>query len=164
MTGLHGPPEQAGPGLAAALDDTAAAPALARRLARGIQRTFAALGQASLTEMILATGRRADVLALDRDGAVTIVEIKSGVPDFRADQKWPDYTEFCDRFLFAVPAGFPHAILPEDCGLMVADAYEAVVIREPAEHRLSAARRKAVTLRFAQQAAGRLQRLTDPCV
>jgi hypothetical protein len=139
-------------------------PPLARLLARGIQRTFAALGQASLTELILATGRRADVLAVDRDGTVTIVEIKSGVPDFRADRKWPDYTAFCDRFLFAVPAGFPDGILPPTCGLMVADAYEAVVVREPAEHRLTAARRKAVTLRFALQAAGRLQRLTDPCL
>lgn len=147
----------------AAITAALAAEPLARQLARGIQRSFAALDQASLAEVTLASGRRADIMAIDRAGAVTIVEIKSSVPDFRTDQKWPDYTEFCDRFLFAVPAGFPQDILPDSCGLMVADAYEAVVTRPPPEHRLSAARRKAVTLRFAHQAAARLQRLHDPC-
>ena len=162
MTGPDGPAaEPAGPGLST-VEDKAALPILARRLARGIQRSFVALGQASLSEMILATGRRADVMAIDRYGTVTIVEIKSGVPDFRADRKWPDYTGFCDRFLFAVPSGFPDGILPADCGLMIADAYEAVVVREPAAQRLSAARRKAVTLRFAQLAARRLLQLSDP--
>ena len=137
---------------------------LARQLARGIQRSFLALDQASLTEVTLASGRRADIMAIDRAGVITIVEIKSSVPDYRADQKWPDYTAFCDRFLFAVPAQFPTEILPESCGLMVADAYEGVVIRPPVDHRLNAARRKAVTLRFAFQAAARLQRVQDPCL
>ena len=131
-------------------------------LARGIGRLFDAMAVASLTEFSLRNGRRADVLALDGDGHFTIVEIKSSLADFRADSKWPDYLEFCDHFYFAVPQGFPIDVLPETEGLMIADRWDATIVR-PAEARaMHASRRKALTLRFARQAAQRLQRLNDP--
>ena len=134
----------------------------AARIVRGVRRSLAALGLASLTEVSLKTGRRADVMAIDAKGVVTIVEVKSGVPDFRADRKWPDYLPFCDRFYFAVDDAFPVELVPEDCGLMIADAYDAAVVREPVDRRLDPARRRAVLLRFALTAAQRLHRVEDP--
>jgi hypothetical protein len=131
-------------------------------LARGVCRMLIAHGQASLTEMPLANGRRADVMALARTGDISIVEVKSSIEDFRSDRKWPAYREFCDRLFFAVPDGFPVEQIPEECGLILADAFGAEIVRPAPEQRLAAARRKAVTLRFAQLAASRLQRLVDP--
>jgi DNA repair protein MmcB-like len=52
-----------------------------------------------------------------------IVEIKSSVADFRADTKWREYRAHCDRFYFAIPEGVPVDIMPEDAGLILADAY-----------------------------------------
>ena len=116
----------------------------------------------SLTEFTLKGGRRADVMALDGKGRFVIVEVKSSVADFRADGKWPDYRAFCDRFYFAVDAEFPVELIPEDCGLMVADAYEASILRDAPELPLSGSRRRSVLLRFASAAAGRLHRQEDP--
>lgn len=125
-------------------------------LTRGVFKLFRDLGQTPLAEFKLANGRRADVAALDRAGKLTIVEIKSCRADFEADQKWGDYLEFCDSFFFAVDPDFPVDILPAEEGLILADAFGAL-IKTPAELRpLAAARRKAVTLRFARQAARRL--------
>ena len=139
-----------------------AAPRDAVLLARGVCRLFDALGQAALTEVTVKNGRRADVLALDGAGRFTIVEIKTSLADFRADGKWPEYLEFCDRYFFAVPEGFPHEVLPDDHGLIVADAWDATVVRPSAEAPMHASRRKAQTLRFAQLAARRLHLLLDP--
>lgn len=134
----------------------------AARLARGVCRAFDQRGYASLLEFPLANGRRADVIALHRGGELAIVEIKSSVADFRADQKWPEYREWCDRLYFAVANGFPTELIPGDCGLIVADAFGAELVREAPCVRLPPARRKAVTLRFAFAGAGRLRRLLDP--
>ncbi len=131
-------------------------------LARGVSRAFAHLGYATLLEVSLANGRRADVMALGRVGEFAIVEVKSSIADFRSDRKWPEYRDFCDRLYFAVPDGFPHELIPEDCGLIAADPFGAAILREAPLLPLNAARRKAVTLRFAQVAATRLRRLTDP--
>jgi hypothetical protein len=131
-------------------------------VALGARRLLAGHGFASVTELTLASGRRADIIALDSGGAIWIVEIKSSVADFRTDAKWPDYRDYCDRFFFAVPNGFPTEILPHESGLILADSFGAAMVREAPEHRLVAARRKAVTLRFAQAAAGRLHMLVDP--
>ena len=131
-------------------------------VALGARRLLAAQGFASVTELTLASGRRADILALGADGTIWIVEIKSSLADFRADGKWPDYRGFCDRFFFAAPEDFPTEILPRETGLILADAYGAAFVRDAPEHRLAGARRKAVTLRFAHAAAGRLHRLADP--
>lgn len=129
---------------------------------RGVRRLFAQMGCVTLPEFTLANGRRADVIALSEDGLLTIVEIKSSVADFRADRKWPDYRDFCDRFYFAGPETLPFDIFPEETGLILADAFGAAVVRDAPAHPLAAARRKAVTIRFAHAAAGLLHALADP--
>jgi hypothetical protein len=144
------------------LPSSSGEPAAAGLLARGVCRAFDHLGYASLVEFPLANGRRADVLALGKGGDLVIVEIKSSVADFRADQKWASYREYADRLYFAVASGFPSALIPEECGVMVADAFGAVVLREGQATPLAAARRRAATLRFARIAAARLRRLLDP--
>ncbi len=136
--------------------------ARAGSIRRGVARFFIRSGAAVLAEMPLANGRRADVVALDRQGRLTVVEIKSGLADLRADRKWPDYLEFADRFFFAVDADFPLQRLPADVGILVADAFEAVLHRDAPTVPLAAARRKAMTLRFARLAADRLLFRVDP--
>ncbi|MEX0921640.1 MAG: MmcB family DNA repair protein [Rhodovibrionaceae bacterium] len=136
--------------------------AMAARLARGVGRFFEDLGHACLTEVSLANGRRADVMALDGKGRIAVIEIKSCLADFRSDGKWHEYREFCDALYFGVAAEFPREVLPEDCGVIVADAYGAAIERAAAAHPLNPARRRAVTLRFAQAAARRLSASLDP--
>jgi hypothetical protein len=114
------------------------------------------MGHGVLTEFPLKGGRRADILSIGEKGEVWIVEVKSGVPDFRTDQKWPDYLAWCDCFFFAVGPEFPQELIPVDAGLFVADNYEALLVRQPGIIPLSSARRKALTLRFALLAARRL--------
>lgn len=141
-----------------------AAPDAEELLARGVSRLLAELGYGCLSQFTLRSGRRADVIALNKKGHLVIVEIKRSVVDFRSDRKWPDYLDYCDDFYFAVPRDFPVEILPDEAGLMLADRYGAETVR-PAPGgtgRLHASRRKEITLRFAAAAAGRLQRLIDP--
>jgi hypothetical protein len=135
---------------------------LAREICRGAQRALAQLGYASLAEVPLANGRRADLLAVSRDGTLLIVEVKSSVADFRSDRKWTEYRAYCDRLSFAVPTDFPRELVPEDCGLIVADPFGAAVLRDGLHQALAPARRRALTLRFARIAAARLARLVDP--
>jgi hypothetical protein len=141
---------------------TAAAPATAVLLARSTCRALDQLGYASLVEFPLANGRRDDILALGKSGDLMIVEIKSSVADFRADRKWAAYRAFADRLYFAVPNEFPALLIPEECGLIVADAFGAAVLRHGVAAPLAAARRRAMTLRFAVTAANRLRRQLDP--
>ena len=132
-------------------------------LARGVARLLAEMGYASLTEFRLKSGRRADVAGLNRKGRIVIVEIKRSLQDFRSDQKWPEYLDYCDIFYFATPKGFPVEVLPQDQGLMLADRFGAAVVRPAADQpALHASRRREVTLRFAIGAASRLQDLRDP--
>lgn len=136
----------------------------AQLLARGIARLLADLGYGSLTEFTLRTGRRMDLMGLDRRGRLVGVEIKRSLQDFRADRKWPEYLDYCDGFYFAVPPGFPVEVLPGEPGLILADAWGAEIVRpapEPAG-RIAPARRRELTLRFALGAAQRLRRLEDP--
>jgi hypothetical protein len=136
---------------------------VARAVARGTGRLLARLGWTSLPEFPLADGRRADLLALADDSRVLVVEIKSSAADFRSDRKWTEYLDWCDLFAFAVPADFPMALLPPDAGLIVADAWDAVVSRPfRPQAKLAPARRKALVLRFARLAGRRLHRLADP--
>ena len=131
-------------------------------VARGTRRLLAGLGFASVSELTLASGRRADIVALAEDGDVWIVEVKSSVQDLRADAKWPHYRMHCDRLLFAIPAHMPARLVPLEAGLILADPYGAELVREAPEHRLAPATRKAMLLRFARAAAGRLHALADP--
>lgn len=137
-------------------------PTSAALLARSVCRTIEHLGYVSLVEFPLANGRRADILALGKTGELVIVEIKSSVADFRADRKWSAYRDFSDRLYFAVPNDFPRSLIPDECGLMVADSFGAAVLRDGSTMRLDAARRRALTMRFARIAATRLRRLLDP--
>ncbi len=130
--------------------------------ARGTRRLLRSLGYATVTEMSLPNGRRADIVALAGDGSIHIVEIKSSVIDFRVDQKWPLYRAHCDRLSFAVPSDLDPEILPPDTGLIVADAYGAALLRHAPEHRLPPATRRVMLLRFAQLAADRLHLAGDP--
>jgi hypothetical protein len=131
-------------------------------VARGARRLLRALGYSTVTELSLPGGRRADLVALGPDGSLLIVEIKSSIADFRVDLKWPDYRAHCDRLFFAIPESVPAGIMPEDAGLILADAYGAAILREAPEHRLAAATRRQMLLRYAQTAADRLHGLVDP--
>jgi len=131
-------------------------------IARGTARYLHALGYCVVSELPLPSGRRADLVALGGDGEIIIVEIKSSVADFRADQKWMDYRRHCDRLFFATHAGVPGDIFPAEAGLIVADAFGASIVSEAPEQRIPAATRRSVTLRFAHAAALRLQAVADP--
>lgn len=134
----------------------------AAAITRGVRRMLAERGVRGLVEFPLANGRRADILALADDGEVTIVEVKSGPADYRTDQKWPEYLEFCDRFFFAVDTDFPVELIPDECGLIIADAFGAEIVRPAPLAKLVPARRKTLTLRVAQVAMARLHRVEDP--
>lgn len=134
----------------------------AANILRGVQRLLRAHAFECIAEAVLANGRRADALALSASGEIWIVEIKSSIADFRADNKWPEYRDYCDRFFFAVAADFPVEILPSGTGLILADRYGGVVAHDAPEHRLTAPRRKAVTLSFARTAAARLGLALEP--
>lgn len=128
-------------------------------LTRGVLRLLSDLDRPGLEEFTLSNSRRADVLALGRDGEFWLVEVKSSIADFRADDKWQDYLPWCDRFFFAVPAAFPQDLIPSDCGLMVVDQWGGAILRQPEPDKLAPARRKKLTLDFARTAARR--RLPD---
>ena len=133
----------------------------AAEIARGVQRLLIAMDFRPLLEFKLSSGRRVDVAALDRKGQLLFVEIKSSLADFRCDEKWPEYLEFCEQFYFAVGADFPSSVLPQEWGLIIADRYGGEILRPSPIQKLNAARRKAVTLSFARASAGRLFDLKD---
>jgi hypothetical protein len=137
------------------------APVGAALIARGACRALDERGYVYLREFPLANARRADILALGVRGEVLIVEVKSSIPDFQADGKWSHYRDFSDRLYFAVAVGFPKPLIPEDCGLMVADAFGAALLRDGSATPLGAARRRALILRFGRVAAQRLQRCLE---
>lgn len=123
---------------------------------------------ATMSEVPLDGNRRCDLMALDARGCVVIVEIKVSRADLLGDAKWTEYLGCCDRFYWAVPAGFDlspldrEAFLPARTGLIVADRYDAAIVREAHTEPLSAATRKRVTLAFARRAARRMTALLDP--
>jgi len=148
--------------LAAALPIDGRQSETALAVARGTTRLLHAHGFSVVSELPLPSGRRADLVALGADGTVWIVEIKSSVADFRADQKWMDYRLHCDRLFFATTTEVPCDIFPPDTGLIVADAFGAELVCAAPEHRLHAATRKSMLLAFARAAALRLSALADP--
>ena len=143
-----------------AIDDIAEAAPCARpdvtlALTRGVSRLFRDLGLAPMAEFRLPNGRRADMAGLCPKGRLVIAEIKSCEADFTADEKWEDYLGYCDEFYFAVNADFPRALLPVDEGLILADGFGGAIVRPSVERPMAPARRKAITLKFARQAAAR---------
>jgi len=138
--------------------------AVTREVCRGVCRLLRDLRYACIAELPLPNGRRADVVGLSQSGDLWIVEVKSGVEDFRTDHKWPEYRDFSDALFFAVAPGFPLDLLPADTGLILADRYGGEIVRQALETRLAPARRKAMTLRFAHCAALSLQAALDPAL
>ena len=131
-------------------------------IARGVRRLLRARGFFSVTELPLVAGRRADVVAVNDEGEVVIIEIKSSPADLRADRKWRDYIACCDRLYFAISDATPAHLPPAEAGLILADAYAAEILREAERRPMASASRRAVLLRFARAAADRLHRLADP--
>ena len=142
-------------------------PPIAADVARGVTRLFCRQDLFAVCEMPLPNGRRADMMAIDAKGGLTIVEIKVAKADLIGDGKWLDYLDYCDRFFWAVPAHLASILeqeryLPKEAGLIVADRYDAAIIRDAALRPLAPARRKAEVLRFARRAARRLSAQIDP--
>src|SRR5947199_10853073 len=150
------------PALAKSLPVDRRQSATALSVARGTTRLLHQLGFSAVSELSLPSGRRADLVALNNTSEIWIVEIKSSIEDFRADQKWMDYRLHCDRLFFATTMEVPCEIFPKDTGLIVADAFGAQIVCEAPEHRLHAATRRNMTLAFARVAALRLSALADP--
>lgn len=131
-------------------------------LARGVSRHLRSLGFAPLEEFVPERGKRVDVIALGPKGEIWVIECKSSRADFQSDQKWQGYLEWCDRYFWAVDTDFPTELLPEGTGLILADAYDAEIVRMAPEDKLAPARRKKVIQKFAMDSARRLQRYRDP--
>jgi len=129
---------------------------------RATARLCLQLGWSPVHEMPLPNNRRADIMALRPDGGFACIEVKSGPRDFLTDSKWPEYRDYSDSVYFAVDTDFPQDLLPLETGLIVACGRDAEVLREPAVHALSPARRRALLHRFATLAAQRLAWLEDP--
>jgi hypothetical protein len=134
----------------------------AAAIVRGVSRLFLRHDLIAVPEVPLGNGRRADLVALSPKGLVTIVEIKVSRADLLGDGKWPEYLDYCDRYFWAVPQGFDlrlmerEQLMPQQTGLIIADRYDAAILREPVTTMLAPARRKVETLRFARRAARRL--------
>ena len=138
-------------------------PGIAAGIFRSVTKALMETDQGVLPEVPLANGRRADLVSIDRAGQITIVEVKSCLQDYRSDHKWQDYLDYCDLFYFAVTEDFPIDVLPDDEGLIIADPFMAEFLRPSQKRSLSAARRKAMLIRFARLAAGRFQG-SDPTI
>jgi hypothetical protein len=134
---------------------TVARPQITLNVTRGAARLLTDLGYAPLAEVTLPNGRRADLMGLGPRGELVIVEVKSGLEDYRVDRKWHEYLPYCDRFAFAVAPEFPRDILPEEPGLIVCDGFGGAVLREAPVTALAPARRKALTIAFGRLAAMR---------
>ncbi|MFC3616070.1 MmcB family DNA repair protein [Lutimaribacter marinistellae] len=133
-----------------------------QRLARGVARHLASLGFATIEEFVPDRGLRVDVMALGPKSELWVIECKSSRADYLADTKWRGYLEWCDRFFWAVDTDFPTELLPPETGLIIADAYDAEIVRMSPEDKLAPARRKKVIHKYAMNAARRLQSLRHP--
>lgn len=133
-------------------------------LARGVARMLCGHGFVSVEEFVPARGLRVDVMGLGPKGELWVIECKSSRADFISDTKWDGYLDWCDRYFWAVDLDFPTELLPEQSGLILADAYGGEIVRMAPETRLAGARRKVLTQKFAAHAARRLTALRDPGV
>jgi hypothetical protein len=133
-----------------------------QRLARGVARALRGLDFVSVEELVPGPGLRVDLMGLGPKGEVWVIECKSGRADFMTDRKWQGYLEWCDRFFWAVDADFPTDLLPDGTGLILADAYDAEIVRMGPETPLTPARRKVMVQKIARHAALRLQAFRDP--
>jgi hypothetical protein len=132
------------------------------KISRGVMRHFAQIGLSSLSEFSPTRGLRVDIVALGPSDEIWIVECKSGKNDFKSDNKWHNYLDWCDRYFWAVAAEFPIDILPSDTGLIIADPYDASILKEAPLNKVSVARRKKLIKSIAKSACNRLLVHTDP--
>jgi hypothetical protein len=146
----------------ATLAEPPAPPKPGQLLARGVCRHLLSHDFVTVEEMVPAPGLRVDVMALGPRGELWVVECKSSRADYQADRKWQGYLAFCDRFFWAVDEDFPVEMLPEGTGLIVADSYDAEIVRMGPDLGLHPSRRKGLMQRFARHAALRLQAARDP--
>lgn len=135
-----------------------------QKLARGVARHLRTHGFVSVEEFVPARGLRVDVMGLGPGGELWVVECKSSRVDFTSDSKWQGYLDWCDRYFWAVDTDFPSELLPDTTGLIIADAYDAEIVRMAPEDRVAPARRKALIQKFAVHAARRLHDFRDPRV
>jgi len=133
-----------------------------QKLARGVSRHLRSHGFVSVEEFVPTRGLRVDVMGLGPKGEIWVIECKSSRVDFQTDSKWQGYLDWCDRYFWAVDLDFPTDLLPDGTGLIIADAYDAEIIRMAPEDKLAAARRKVMIQKFAIHAARRLHALRDP--
>ncbi|MDE8653807.1 MmcB family DNA repair protein [Novosphingobium album (ex Liu et al. 2023)] len=137
-------------------------------VSRGIGRLFARNDIWCVAEMPLRCGRRADLMGIDAKGGIVIVEIKVSRADLLGDCKWTDYLDYCDRFYWGLAPGLDRAcleteaFLPESCGVIVADGYDAEILRPAPTRRLAPARRKVEVERLARAALRRIVTGADP--
>ena len=131
-------------------------------LARGVCRHLLSHDFVTVEEFTPTSGLRVDVMALGPKGEVWVIECKSSRADFAGDHKWQGYLEWCDRYFWAVDERFPNELLPQETGLIIADAYDAEIIRMGPEAKLAPARRKTMVQKFARHAARRWQLARDP--
>ena len=140
----------------------------AQEVARGIKRLFARNDIWCVEEMALPNNRRADLMGIDARGQIVLVEIKVARGDLLGDNKWPDYLDFCDRFFWGVPPVLDRSpletegFMPERCGVIVADGYDAEILRQAPLEPLAAARRKSQVEKLARIAMRRNTALIDP--
>lgn len=122
-------------------------------ITQGAMRALYDLGYAAILEFTLKIGRRADICGISEKGEIIIIEVKSGIEDFKTDNKWHEYRDYCDQFYFAISQDFPIELIPQDIGYFICDTFGGQIIRHAIKTQLSAPRRKAITLQFARQAA-----------
>lgn len=138
------------------------APKNLNRISRGVMRHFSQLGLSSLPEFAPTRSLRVDIITFGLSDEIWIVECKSGKTDFKSDNKWYGYLDWCDRYFWAVDRDFPVDILPSDTGLIIADPYDASILREAPLNKLSVVRRKKLMKLIAKTACGRLLAHSDP--
>ena len=133
-------------------------------IARGVCRHLKQYNFECLEEFVPIRGSRVDIMAIGPKGELWIIECKSSLADYTQDTKWEKYLPFCDRYFWAVPKGFPIEILPKEDGLIIADSYEAEIIKMAPYRMMKASQRKKITLKIARNAANRLRRFIDPSI
>ena len=127
-----------------------------KELTRGVCRLFENLGFATLKEFKLPNRRRVDVIAMNPNGNFSIIEVKSSVGDYKTDNKWLEYLPYCQRFYFAVPYNFPTKIIPRECGIIVADAFEATIRKESFHSKINSTRHRHQLIRLGYVAGSRI--------
>lgn len=131
-------------------------------IARGVCRHLKQYNFACIEEFVPIKGARVDVIAVGPRGEIWIIECKSSPADYIQDQKWKKYLPFCDRYFWAVPQNFPTNILPTDDGLIIADPYDAEIIRFGSENKMNPQKRKIIITKIARNASDRLRLFVDP--